>query len=156
MDRMKTFTKYLLMVVVFYFVSNGLIYLALRGTYKPMKVNIVDESPKIEISEAKSTSINGYVKGVVKNESLVDIDYTYLKMDFYSERDVLMGSKYVRFDNLKYGEDKEFDMGFKYKNVKKCTLSFTKEEGKIEEQELISEKEAKWLLIIGLGVLLVM
>ena len=67
-----------------------------------------------------------------------------------------MGSKYVRFDNLKYGEDKEFDMGFKYKNVKKCTLSFTKEEEKIEEQELISEKEAKWLLIIGLGVLLVM
>ena len=154
MDRMKTFTKYLLMVVAFYMLSNWLIYLAIHGTYKNIEVDITQEAPKIEISEAKATYVNGYVSGTVKNESLVDIDYTYLKMDFYSERDVLLGSKYVRFDNLTYGEAKEFKMGFKYKDVTKCKLSFTKEEN-ISDKELISEEEAKWLVIIGLGFLLI-
>lgn len=119
MDRMKTFFKYALMIAICYFGSNTLIYAGINNTYNDIvDYQYLNESNiEININEAKSTSINGYVKGTIKNKSNSKIKEEYVKIDFYSERNVNMGTKYIKIENLKAKSTVDFEVRFKYSNV---------------------------------------
>lgn len=125
MDRMKTFFMYALMVVVCYFGSNTLIYAGINNIYEDIGNYQYINSSNIEITlnEAKATSINGYIKGTIKNNSNSNIKEEYLKIDFYSERKVNMGTKYIKIENLKANESTEFNIDFKFSNVNYCIIT---------------------------------
>ena len=60
MGRMKTFGKYLLLLVAFYIVSSVMAFFAIKTTYADMSGNITtDEYIQIDVDEAKSTMVNG-------------------------------------------------------------------------------------------------
>ncbi len=46
----------------------------------------------------------------------------YLKIDMFSKRDVLLGTKYVNIGYLKPSNEQDFRIGFKYTNVDYCRL----------------------------------
>lgn len=125
MDRMKTFFKYLLLLVICYFGSNTLIYAAINNTYEDIAnyQYINSSSLEVTVDEAKSTSLNGYIKGTIKNSSGSKIKEQYIKIDFYSARKVNMGTKYVKVENLKAKETINFDLEFKFSNVSYCTIT---------------------------------
>ena len=125
MDRIKTFFGYLLMVVICYFGSNVLAYVGINNIYEDIENYQYINTPSIVVTvdEAKATSINGYIKGNIKNESNKNIQEQYIKIDFYSERKVNVGTKYFKVENLKAKETANFDINFKYSNVSYFTIT---------------------------------
>ena len=60
MDRMKTFLKYVIWLVLFFVLSEFLINVGLNSSYKDMQR--LDDTKEVEIVEAKSTLVNGKIK----------------------------------------------------------------------------------------------
>lgn len=125
MDRIKTFLKYALLVIICYFGSNTLIYAAINNTYDDIASYefINSDSISVNTEEAKATSVNGYIKGTIENKSLNKIDETYIRIDFFSDKNVHMGSKYLKIENLDSKDSEEFNINFKYSNVSYCVIS---------------------------------
>ncbi len=127
MDRMKTFLMYAVMVIVCYFGSNTLIYAGINTIYEDIaNYQFVDNNQfEIKINEAKATSINGYIKGTVKNNSNLNMKEQYLKIDFFSKRNVNLGTKYIKIENLKAKQTVDFDLDFKLSNVSHYVITTT-------------------------------
>lgn len=123
MDRMKTFFKYFLAFVVVYLIVDLGTYFLLKSTYISRDYEINIDSPKVEVIEAKTTVENGYVKGKITNNTENIVTGSALKLDYYTKRGVLVGTKYVKVDNLLQGEEKEFESRFNYDNVNSVKIS---------------------------------
>ena len=123
MDRMKTFLKYLVIFLIFYFASNIVSVQLLKSAYKNKEVFSDFTSPKMEIIESKSTISNGYIKGKITNISNEAITDKFLKLDFISPNGVNVGTKYIDFGSLAPGETKDFETRFNFDNVKNANVS---------------------------------
>ena len=117
MKRMKTFFKYFLAIVIVYFVVNFASFYVLKSTYKTKDYEVESSILDIEITEAKATLVNGYIKGVAKNTTDVNVDGKYLKIDSYSKRDVLLGTQYIEIKSLSPNEEISFESSFNYEQI---------------------------------------
>ena len=125
---LKLFLQFGAIFIILYFFLDFLTFAYVKSTYKPINdYEIEINSPKIEITEAKATYINGYVKGKVTNNTGEDIDNLYVKINFYSERNVDLGTRFAKIENLKQGETKDFEVKFKFQEVKNFKVNVTKE-----------------------------
>ena len=62
MSRIKTFCKYILLLVGFYILSNILIFFGINTSYN--NLSIKDSIPEqVHITDASATLVNGRVKG---------------------------------------------------------------------------------------------
>ena len=147
MDRMNTFFKYFLIVVLFYVFSNLMINAFFKVSYKEIKgdINVIDVY--VDVNEAKATTRNGYIKGIVKNNTENVIENKYLKVTFLSKNKNSLGEKYIKIDKIESQQLRNFEVKFDYDNVKsyKIELTDTKpEEGdflelvKTNAQDLVS------------------
>ena len=59
-----------------------------------------DNLSQITIYQAEATIVNGRIKGTIENPEEKPLSAKYLRFDFYSPRDVLMGTKYIDISNL--------------------------------------------------------
>lgn len=150
MDRMKTLTKYLVILIIFYFFSNIIITVCIKGTYKEIKAEVLTDVPKIELIETKATYINGYVIGKVTNNTGSVINNKYIKIDCYSARDVNLGTKYVTIGNLQPNESIDFKMGFKFTDVYRCEISYVEEAGSATEDQFLSDDLTTSMILGGL------
>lgn len=117
MDRMKTFGIYALCIILFFIFSNVMIDIAIKTSYEEISADIeLSRNVGINITTAKATFVNGYVGGTLKNNG-EDIDKLYVKIDLYSKRNVLLGTKYVEINDFRKNENREFEMGFKFTDV---------------------------------------
>lgn len=150
MKRLKTFFIYALILVGFYFFSNILIFLSVKGSYKNIDGKIITLMPNVEIKEAKATYINGYLDGSVTNNANEKIENKYIKIDIFSERDVKLGTKYVKIENLDVNQTQEFHMGYRFTDSYRFEISCVDNvEGAVDE-EFISEDLTGYLLLAGL------
>ena len=133
MDRMKTFLKYAIWIILFYIFSNILIYLNLETTYQ--NIGRKDNLPQVTVYQAQATKINGRIKGSIYNGSEHKITNKYLRIDLYSERDVFLGSKYIDVSTMRDDETRNFEEYFKVQDVDYYEMKFTdeKEEGELPE-----------------------
>ena len=130
MDRMKTFLKYIIWFVLFFFFSNFIINVGLNSSYKNIERR--DSIEQVQIKQAQATLVNGRIKGTIK-----DKDYLtgkYLKIDLYSKRNVLVGKKYIDITTTQNNTTQDFSMYFELKDVTSYEVSIVdhKEEGEIE------------------------
>lgn len=144
MSRMKTFLIYAVVIVLFYFLSNILIYLFLNGTYKDMKGDIL--SKNIEITNAKATYVNGYIDGKVLNNTGNTISNKYVKIDIYSERENHLGTKYIEITELDIGETQDFHIGYKFTDSYKFEVSIVESIESATDEQFLSE-ELQWYAI---------
>lgn len=129
MDRMKTFLKYLVIFLIFYFASNIVSVQLLKSAYKNKEVFPDFTSPKMEIIESKSTISNGYIKGKITNDTGKDLENQVIELNFFTKRNNNVGTKFIDIVNLKNGETKEFGTSFNFDNVDYIKASLiTKEE----------------------------
>lgn len=117
MARFKQIMYLVLIIIVFIIFSEFMIRVGLKNTYKTISGEIKTASPEIVISEAKTTDVNGYVKGIIKNISEEDIAKTVIKLDLYTKRENILGDRCLEILNLKVGESREFEINFRYNNV---------------------------------------
>lgn len=145
MDRMKTFLKYALCVIGFIIFSEILINISLETTYR--QIGRKDNIEQISIYQAQATKVNGRLKGTIYNKGNT-ITNKYLKIDFYSERDINLGSKYIDVSNMREDETREIEMYFKLQDVEYYNISFTDEKEEVEI-ELLPNDMTKGELILG-------
>ncbi len=133
MDRMKTFLKYAIWIILFYIFSNLMIYLNIETTYQ--NIGRKDNLSQITVYQAEATKINGRIKGKIYNNAENKITNNYLRVDLYSERDNLLGSKYIDISNMRDNETRNFEIYFKVQDVDYYEITFTdnKEEGELPE-----------------------
>lgn len=149
MSRMKTFFKYFLIVVIFYIFTNLMINAFFKISYKDMHgYRIEAEEVFVDVNEAKATSRNGYIKGIVKNNNDYTIENKYLKVSMLSKNNNVLGEKYVKIDKIEPEQLRNFEVKFDYDNVKtfKIELTDTKPEDvdfleliKTNAQDLVNE-----------------
>lgn len=154
MERLKTFGLYALCIIVFFIFSNIMINFAVKGTYKSIGSDVIlREDLKINISDIKATYINGYVEGSVKNVGK-DVNMAYVKIDLYSQRDNLLGTKYVKIPYIRENETRNFRMGFEFTDVKRCEIKIVDEvEGNVT-QEQFSTSEMRFAKLLATIILI--
>lgn len=54
------------------------------------------ETPQVTVNVAEATNVNGNVKGTIKNTTEERVTDKYLRFDFYTPRDVNIGTKYLK------------------------------------------------------------
>ena len=129
MDRMKTLGKYALWVILFWILSDILIYFGLNTTYKDIEAR--SEIPAgIEVVQMQATTVNGRVTLKVDDETLSG---KYIKIDLYSSTGVNVGTKYLEIGNLTAEEVKEIETYFKIAEVKSYEISIVDEMGQNTE-----------------------
>lgn len=133
MDRVKTLFKYALWLVLFIIFSNFLINVGLNSTYKPIERK--DNVEQVNIYQAEATLVNGRIRGLIKNTN-GELSGKYVKIDFYSERDVLLGSNYVQIGNE---EEQSLEVLFKQDDVKSYEISIVAKKEPGEEISIIPE-----------------
>ena len=141
MERMKTFFKYFLVIVLLIVFSNFVTNSLLKTSYKKIKkyeINVTDLY--VDVDEAKATARNGYIKGIVKNNTDNVVSNKYLRFTLLSRYGNILGEKYVKIDKIEKDELKRYDVKFDYDNVKSFRIEMvdTMPEG-ISYFELIKE-----------------
>lgn len=137
MDRLKTLFKYAIWVILFFIFSEIMINLNIETTYRDIgkKGNL----KQVSVYQAQATKINGRIKGSIFNDKDNRITNNYLKIDLYSERDVLLGSKYIDVESIRENETKDFELYFKVQDVDYYELKFTDEREEGELPELVKD-----------------
>ena len=129
MDTVKTFVKYIIWIILFWILSDFLINVGLKTTYKEMQK--IGQIPSgIQVKEIKSTAVNGKINLVVNSTSLSG---KFIKVDLYSSKDNLLGTQYLDIGEIKENQTKEIDTYFKISDVKKYEISVTDEKGESSE-----------------------
>lgn len=160
MNRLKTFGKYILLLAAFYIVSNILIYFCIQTSYSPVESKIEENSQiEISVSEAKATLINGKIEGSIKNKSAGDLTKKYIKCEFFSKRGTLILTKYIEIDELKIGEEKKIEIGFRAENIKSVKMQITDEVANEENVKIIeglnqTSDEDKFAAFVAIFILM--
>lgn len=126
MDRVKTLFKYAIWVILFWILSDVLIYFGINSTYKDI-VSKNEISNQITINNAEATTVNGRILGTVTNNEENDISEKYLKVDLYSDIGNLVGTNFLEIGNLGAIETKSFETYFKIQNVKSYEINIVDE-----------------------------
>ena len=128
MGRMKTFFKYLLWLIGLYIFVTFASAIYIQNSYKNIEGTVEQrEGLVIIVEDAKSTLVNGYIKGNVKNVTDTDIQSKYIKVDLISNKGNLILTKYLQIDDLEAGENKNFTLNFRANNIVKAKMSVTDE-----------------------------
>ena len=129
MSRMKTFAKYAIWLILFWILSDILIYLGINSTYKD--IDRKGEIPTgIEVVEMQATTVNGRTKINVNDTNLSG---KFLKIDLYSSTGVNLGTQYLEIGKVRENEIKEIETYFKISEVKSYEITVVEEMGKSTE-----------------------
>ena len=135
-NRMKNFFTYFLMLVLLYIIVDVLSFGYIYSTYKTIEqYEIVVTNPGVNVEKAKATNVNGFVEGKVRNNGTTTISNQYLKFDFYSERGVRVGTKYLKIDTLGEMQEQNYKVQFRFDNVKYFTVNLATQEEVDNAQE---------------------
>ena len=142
MDRLKTFAKYAIWVILFWILSDILIYLGINSTYKDREQR--GETPEgIEIVQMQSTKVNGRVTVKVTDKQMRE---KFLKIDLYSSTGVNLGTQYIALNSA--NENDEIETYFKISDVKSYEVSVVDEMG--ESSEGFMDTALSTLTILGI------
>lgn len=152
MNRLKTFAKYAIWIILFWIFSDFFINMAIMTTYK--SIDLVGDKPNgIIISQMQATSVNGRAKILVNDSSLSG---KYIKLDLYSDIDNHLGTQYIEIGNVAPGETKEIDTYFKISQVKKYGVSIQDTAGESTEGFMDTAMSAITIFISAINLLFVL
>ena len=132
MKRVRTLLMYASWVVLFFIFSEFLINVSLESSYRA--IGRKDSLKQVSVYQAEATRVNGRLKGSIVNTAENRITENYMKVDFYSPRNIHLGSKYFDVSQMEENETKDFEMYFKLEDVSYYEISFTndKPQGEID------------------------
>ena len=135
MSRMKTFFIYLLLFVGLYVVSNLLIDAYIKTSYYKIETYDIDvKEANITIITAKASKDDGHIEGKIVNNTNEKVTNRYMKVELFSNKDVNLGTEYVKIDELNPGDLKNFKIDFTCDNVTSFKITFISEEQRNAER----------------------
>lgn len=133
MDRMKTFAKYALLIIVFFIFSIFMENVLLVSMYKDIPCTI-DESYNGEDDRfsvinlsANASNTNGYISFELINNSAETIEKCYVKINLYNKQDLLAKTEYIEVKDLKGYESRPFRIKFDANNITRFDISVVEE-----------------------------
>ena len=151
MSRMKTFAKYAIWLILFWILSDILIYLGINSTYKD--IDKKGEIPNgIEVVEMQATTVNGRTKIKINDENLSG---KFVKIDLYSSTGVNLGTQYLEIGKARENESKEIETYFKISEVKSYEITVVEEMGKSTEGFMDTALSGLTVLVILIKFLFV-
>lgn len=141
MDRVKTLLKYAVWVLAFIVLSEFLINVGLNSTYK--KINRKDNIEQVNIYQAEATLVNGRIRGTITNSEPEELNGKYVRIDFYSKRDVFLGRRYIEVNDLAQNGTMSFEVFFKLKEVGSYEVVITDKKEPADEIEWIPKDWTK-------------
>ncbi len=152
MNRVKTFAKYALWIILFWIFSDILINVAINTTYK--NINRIGEIPNgIQVIEMEATAVNGRIKLIVNNTQLSG---KYVKINLYSDLENLLGTQYLSIGDISEGQQKEISTYFKIPEVKKYEITIEDVEGKSTEGFMDTAMSTITMIISAIQLLFVL
>ena len=153
MKRLKTFFIYFLLVVGFFIFSQIVIALSIHTSYSYKSYEI--KTPIPMTVDVQATSVNGYVKGKVINNTTEAIQNKFIKIECYSKNNVLLGTKYIEIENINTKETLEYEMKFNYNRVEKVVLDIVNEiPTDVSESDKVSDPEMNFAMLVTALILL--
>lgn len=129
MSRIKTFGKYVSLIILFWILSDVLIYVGLNSTYKDIdSKNTIPTG--INVIQMQATKVNGRV---VLNITNPELSGKFLKIDLYSDLGNLLGTKYLEIGSIEQNQTKTLDTYFKITDVKLYEINVVDEIGESTE-----------------------
>ena len=123
MDTMKKIVNYVVWLILFWILSDILIYFGINSTYKDIAQK--GQTPEgIEIIQVQATSVNGRIKVKVTDKELSN---KFLKVDLYSKGEINLGTQYIILDDT--DKENEIETYFKISDVKSYEISVVEEMG---------------------------
>lgn len=135
MSRLATFRKYFLWFLGLFLLSTILIYIGLNASYKNIE-NLIKLPDGVKVNLAQATSVNGRILGEVTSTDERNLNGKYLKINIFSKKDELVGTKYLKLQDLNNNEPKKFAVYFSTENVKTYTIDVLDDSEEVEKEEL--------------------
>lgn len=149
MDRVKTLAKYAIWLILFWILSDILIYYGLNSTYKDIKAE--SQMPnQVSVKYAEATKVNGRIKGTVANNIENDLSGKFLKMDLYADSGNILATEYVEIGNLRENEVKSFETYFKMQDVKSYAISIVDEKNEETTTDVFMTEDMSKLGVLAL------
>ena len=149
MSTLKTFVKYAIWLILFWILSDILIYYGVNSTYKDIK-NKGDIAKQITIKSAEATKVNGRVIGTVANIEENDLSGKYLKIDLYADSGNLLGTNYLDIGNLRANEVKNFETYFKIQDVKAYEINIVDEKPENDTTDVFMKEDLTKIRVLAL------
>lgn len=154
MERVKKFRTWLILFILLYLFVDFICFASIKLTYKNLNTyRILVNSPKIEITEAKGTYANGYIKGNLTNNTNNVLENKFIKVDLFSDRDVNLGTKYIPIVKLDLAKEMEFEVKYNYTDVSNYTIDIVDEKPEEVLEIKVDDKTRFFVLLVGLIVL---
>ena len=154
MKRMKTFTKYLILFLLFYAFVSFMSYEYVKSSLIPIaEYKIEFASPSVEIREAKTSRVNGYIEGTISNNTNEPIEYKYIKIDLISGQNNVITTRYIDISDLKQNNKMDFNVKFNAENIKSFKMYLTDNKELTDSQ--INKSEIKNILSAAFLVFLI-
>lgn len=151
MDRVKTFAKYALWIILFWIFSDILIYVGINTMYKDME-RIGSIPAGIQIQEVQSTKVNGRIKLTAEGE---DLSGKFIKVDLYSSIGNLLGTQYLEIGDLGENEIKNIETYFKISETKSYEISVVDEAGESSEGFMDTAMTAMTVFVLVVKLLFI-
>lgn len=151
MSRMKTFAKYAIWLILFWILSDILIYLGINSTYKDIDKK-GEISNGIEVVEMQATTVNGRVKIKIND---VELSGKFVKIDLYSSTGINLGTQYLEIGKVRENESKEIETYFKISEVKSYEITVVEEMGQSTEGFMDTALSGLTVLVILIKFLFV-
>lgn len=140
MNTLKRFLKYVIWIILFWILSDILIYYGINSTYKDIVLK-GEEQSQIKIDNAEATKVNGRINGIVINNKENDLSGKYLKVDLYAKSGNLLGTNYLDIGNLRENETKRFETYFKIQDVNAYSINLVNEKDNEHSSELFMTED---------------
>lgn len=149
MGTIKKFAKYAIWIILFWILSDILIYYGLNSTYKDITAKN-EIANQIEVDTAEATKVNGRIKGKIINKEDSDLSEKYLKIDLYTEKENLLGTKYLDIGSLRENEVKNFETYFKMQNVKFYDISIVEKKEEDNPSDVFLKEDISKFRVLSL------
>ena len=146
MSRMKTFLIYLLILVGFFVLSDFLINVSFNASYKT--IGRKDNLSQVVMYQAEATKVNVRLKGTIENSVDNPINKKYARFDIYSNRDNIIGTRYIDISDLKENEEKEVKIYARLNDASYYEVSFT-DEKTVQELEILPTDMTRGEIIVA-------
>ena len=119
MKELKKYAKYVLWLVLFYFLTNFLIFVGFNANYKSINVKEVPSQVKIQKAEATKSQVRVY--GTVKNQD--NLNGKFIKLSVYNADNEEIATEHLKIENLKSDEEKNFRFTSTANGVTSCEVN---------------------------------
>lgn len=148
MSTMQKIRAWILILIGVFILSDFLIHVGLNANYK--EIERKSSHGQIVVYQAEATYVNGRIRGVLKEKK--DEQDTYIKIELYSKRDVLLGKHYIEITNKEEKETQPFSLYFKAKDVAYYTIETVKEKESGTELEVIPREWTKSEILLATAI----